>query len=52
VHVEHGPSQWVMLAHGIHTFAPGAQLTVYLEPEDVLRFRSDGSAMSRELEAA
>ncbi len=52
VHLDYGPSQWVMLAHGIHTYAPGSQLTVYLEPEDVLRFHSDGSAMARGLEAA
>jgi hypothetical protein len=42
----------VMLAHGIHSFAPGSQLAAYLEPDDVLRFNSDGSAMARQLEAA
>ena len=41
-----------MLAHGVHAFAPGSQLTVYLEPDDVLRFRADGSAMTLAAEAA
>lgn len=52
VHVTYGALRWVMLAHGIHSFAPGSQITAYLEPDDVLRFSGDGSAMARQLEAA
>jgi glycerol transport system ATP-binding protein len=52
VHLNYNGQQWVMLAHGVHAFAPGSQLTVYLEPDDVLRFRADGSAMTLAAEAA
>lgn len=42
---------WVMLAHGIHSFAPGTSLTVYVEPEDVMQFAADGLAIHAPAEA-
>jgi len=52
VHLDHGAQPWVMLAHGIHAFAVGSQLTVYLEPDDILRFSADGAAIAHTAEAA
>ncbi len=52
VHLDYGPQRWVMLAHGVHRFEPGAKLTVYLEPDDVMRFHTNGSAMVATPEAA
>ena len=52
VHLDYGPERWVMLTHGVHRFEPGANVTVYLEPEDVLRFLADGTAMAPVTEAA
>ena len=43
---------WVMLARGIHTFAPGTSLTVYVEPEDIMQFDADGRAILPRREAA
>jgi glycerol transport system ATP-binding protein len=52
VHMTHGDLRWVMLAHGVQAFAPGASITVYLEPADVMQFNADGSAMTPAREAA
>jgi glycerol transport system ATP-binding protein len=52
VHFDYGQQRWVMLTHGVHRFAPGSRLTVYLEPADVMRFQSDGSAIAPAREAA
>lgn len=52
VHLDYRGQLWVMLTHGVHAFAPRSQLTAYLEPDDVLRFRADGSAMAIAAEAA
>lgn len=52
VHLKYGDQRWVMLTHGIREFAPGARLTAYLEPDDVIRFRGDGSAMPHQTKAA
>ncbi len=43
---------WVMLARGIHAFAPGTSLTVYVEPEDVMQFDAAGQAIRPRREAA
>ncbi len=42
VHLKHGAHRWVMLAHGVHAFEPGARQTVYLEPADVMGFDANG----------
>jgi glycerol transport system ATP-binding protein len=42
---------WVMLAHGVHAFTPGASLRVYVEPKDVMLFDAQGrrvNAMTQE----
>lgn len=52
VHMKHGDLRWVMLTHGVQVFAPGAPVTVYLEPADVMQFSADGSAMAPAREAA
>jgi glycerol transport system ATP-binding protein len=51
VHLKYGELRWVMLTHGVQSFAPGSQITAYLEPDDVLRFHADGSAMAPRLAA-
>jgi len=43
---------WVMLARGIHTFAPGTFLTVYVEPDDMMQFDAAGRAIPSKREAA
>ena len=43
---------WVMLARGIHLFAPGTSLTVYVEPDDVMQFDATGAAIHTRREAA
>lgn len=45
-------NHWVMLARGIHSFAPGTSLTVYVEPEDVMQFDDAGRAIRPQREAA
>ncbi len=52
VHLDYGPERWVMLTHGVHRFEPGSRLTVYLEPEDVLRFDAVGRAIAPATEVA
>lgn len=46
VHLKYRNLSWVMLTHGVRTFAPGAPVTVYLEPADVMRFDEHGGAMA------
>ena len=43
---------WVMLTHGVQSFPPGTQISVYLEPADVMQFSADGRAMTTVREAA
>ncbi len=52
VHLDYGPQRWVMLTHGVHRFEPGSKVTVYLEPDDVMRFHTNGVAMPSAAEAA
>ena len=52
VHLDYAPQRWVMLTHGVHRFEPGSRVTVYLEPEDVMRFNANGLAMASASEAA
>ena len=42
VHVAHGDDRWVMLAHGIHVYAPGTQLQTHVEPGHVMAFDASG----------
>lgn len=51
VHLQSGDQKWVMLAHGIHAFAPGDSLTAYLEPADILMFDANGAALPQPVEA-
>ena len=52
VHLKHADQVWVMLTHGVQTFSPGTQVSVYLEPADVMQFSADGRAMTAVREAA
>ena len=46
VHLKYGGGTWTMLTHGVRDFTPGSHITVYLEPEDVMRFHTNGVAMA------
>lgn len=52
VHLKYADQVWVMLSHGVQTFTPGAKVSVYLEPADVMQFSADGRAMTTSREAA
>jgi glycerol transport system ATP-binding protein len=43
VHLAYGSDKWVMLAKGVHDFAPGTTMMVYLDTRHLLAFRDDGS---------
>ena len=42
LHLTHGPDRWVGLVHGVHDMAPGAQVTVWLDPAHIYIFGQDG----------
>jgi glycerol transport system ATP-binding protein len=52
VHMKYADQVWVMLTHGVQAFTPGEQVSVFLEPSDVMQFQSDGRAMTPVREAA
>ncbi len=52
VHLKYADQVWVMLTHGVQIFTPGEQVSVYLEPSDVMQFGADGRAMTTVREAA
>ncbi len=52
IYLNHGAESWVMLARGVHAFAPGSPLAVHVEPDDILEFGTDGAALGPVAEAA
>lgn len=42
LHLHHGPDRWVGLVHGVHDLAPGAELSVWLDPAHVYIFDAEG----------
>jgi len=46
VHLAYGRDRWVMLAKGVHDFAPDTKMMVYLDTRHLLAFRGDGSNAS------
>ena len=42
LHLDHGADRWVGLVHGVHDLAPGAEVTVWLDPAHVYVFDADG----------
>jgi glycerol transport system ATP-binding protein len=42
IHIDHGQDRWVGLVHGVHDLAPGAQVSVWLDPAHVYLFHADG----------
>ncbi len=43
LHLFHGPDRWVGLVHGVHTLAPGANVSVWLDPAHVYLFNQTGA---------
>ncbi len=46
LHLDHGGDRWVGLVHGIHDFASGAEVAVYLDPAHVYVFGEDGALVA------
>lgn len=46
VHVTHGASRWVMLAHGVCELEPAMKVDVFLDVRHLMAFGEDGSALS------
>ena len=42
LHLDHGTDRWVGLVHGVHDLAPGAEVSVWLDPAHVYVFDADG----------
>lgn len=46
IHVDALGERWTALAHGIHNLAMGSALTLYLDPDDLFVFDSDGKLIA------
>jgi glycerol transport system ATP-binding protein len=46
LHLDHGPDRWVGLVSGVHDYAPGTDLTVWLDPAHVYVFAEDGALVA------
>lgn len=42
LHLDHGADRWVGLVHGVHDLAPGAEVSVWLDPAHVYVFDAEG----------
>ncbi|SMX42015.1 ABC transporter ATP-binding protein [Maliponia aquimaris] len=42
LHLSHGGDKWVALIHGVHNFAPGSAVSLWLDPAHVYLFDTDG----------
>lgn len=42
LHLDHGADRWVGLIHGVHDLAPGAEVSVWLDPAHVYVFDAEG----------
>jgi len=52
VHVAFAGGRWVMLAHGVHVYPPGAQLDTHVEPDHVMAFDASGRRLDPVLREA
>ncbi|GHD13966.1 ABC transporter ATP-binding protein [Tianweitania populi] len=52
VHLDFSGTRWVMLAHGIHQFEQGDEVTFWLEPRHIMVFDAYGRAATSLAEAA
>lgn len=43
LHLTHGPDRWVGLVHGVQDLAPGAEVTVWLDPVHIYLFNESGA---------
>ena len=43
LHLKHGSDTWVGLVHGVHDLAPGADVTVWLDPAHIYLFNPSGA---------
>jgi glycerol transport system ATP-binding protein len=48
VHLSVGEARWSMLTHGVHDFAPGSELKVWLDPRNVYLFDPAGRTLPPE----
>jgi glycerol transport system ATP-binding protein len=46
VHLAAGEARWSLLTHGVHDFAPGTDLTVWLDPRHILLFDQTGRTVA------
>ncbi len=46
LHLMHGNDRWVGLLHGVHDFAPGSDLSVWLDPSHVYVFDDTGALVA------
>jgi glycerol transport system ATP-binding protein len=46
VHVTHGASRWVLLAHGVCDLEPGLDIKVFVDDRHLLAFGADGQALT------
>lgn len=46
VHVSHGTSRWVMLAHGVCDLDPGLKVEVFVDNRHLMAFGADGKALA------
>ncbi len=42
LHLRHGEDRWVALVHGVHDLAPGAQVSLWLDPAHAYLFDAEG----------
>jgi glycerol transport system ATP-binding protein len=52
VHLKYADAIWVMLAPGVHDYEPDTEVTIYIDPENLLVFDAGGVAVSSPLRAA
>ena len=46
LHLDHGSDRWVGLVSGVHDYAPGTDLTVWLDPAHVYVFAENGALVA------
>ena len=46
IHVDHGGSRWVALAHGVHTPPVGSEIRVFVDPAHLYLFAEDGRLLA------
>jgi glycerol transport system ATP-binding protein len=46
IHISHGSTRWVLLAHGVCDLDPGLDIDVFVDDRHLLAFGADGQAMA------